>query len=151
MVGGGITGICWALRSPKASPPNGSSWPVIREGRGRRRSQIFPQNERHDFHHCFCCPGNQGQPSGEYSKRTPCLSLLSDPLPCTPFPDHPLTPGLLQISYNDNVLLKTSKAELISPSIYPALHSTATFWKSSHHTYLPWVGRGGGARAGKNR
>lgn len=65
---------------------------MIREGRGGRRSQIFPLNERHDFHHCFCCPGNQGQPSGEYSKRTPCLSLLSDPLPCTPFPGHPLAP-----------------------------------------------------------
>lgn len=71
-------------------PPNGSQ--AIREGRGGRRSQIFPLNERHDFHHCFCCPGNQGQPSGEYSKRTPCLSLLSDPLPCTPFPDHLLAP-----------------------------------------------------------
>lgn len=65
---------------------------TIREGRGGRRSQIFPLNERHDFHHCFCCPGNQGQPSGEYGERTPCLSLPSDPLPCTPFPDHPLAP-----------------------------------------------------------
>ena len=65
---------------------------MIREGRGGRRSQIFPLNERRDFHHCFCCPGNQGQPSGEYSKRTPCSSLLSDPLPCTHFPDRPLAP-----------------------------------------------------------
>lgn len=128
-------------------PPNGSQ--TIREGRGGRRSQNFPLNERHDFHHCFCCPGNQGQPSGEYSKRTPCLSLLSDPLPCTPFPDHPLppkpVPNFLRCHHHPSgLLLKTSKAQLIFPSFNPVLStmffSTAAFWGSSHHTHLPCQG-----------
>lgn len=98
-----------------------SQWAAaIREGRGGRRSQIFPLNERHDFHHCFCCPGNQGQPSGEYSKRTPCLSLLSDPLPCTPFPDHPWAQAPVQIPHSaTTILLVTTAPYLKGRSNFP--------------------------------
>lgn len=142
-----MTKICRVSDPWRHHPPNGSQ--AIREGRGRRRSQIFPLKERHDFHHCFCCPGNQGQPSGEYSKRTPCLSLLSDPLPCTPFPDHPLAPRSAPILYNATTIFLVILAQnlqgrtnfLISASLYPTLctiySSTATCQGSSHHTHLP--------------
>lgn len=129
-------------------PPKGSL--AIREGRGGRRSQIFPLNERHDFHHCFCCPGNQEQPSGEYSKRTPCLSLLSDPLPCTPFPDHPLSPrpapNFLQHDHHASGLcccsIPQEQGSILSilSTICTMCSSTVPSWGSSHHTHLPSQG-----------